>query len=93
MFDLSIEAKVVAGTWWGVMNTSEVSFQRTHIIHPRTRKGLDELTSKGYLTADFYDGGKRGVWRPTKKMKVHNPRIPVSFVKEHGFPITDESAA
>ena len=93
MHCLSKEAKVCVGAWWSVMMTGELKFQRPHIIHPRTRKGLDELVDKGFLTVEkFNDISDALVWKPTDKMrdKSQRPKVSMDFVKEHGFPITTE---
>lgn len=97
MSDLSIEAKVICGTWWGVIGNSEVVFQRPWIIHPRTRKGLDELVEKGFLTVEQQSAAL--VWKPTAKMHIERPAREIAlttagfsaFMRENSFPITDES--
>lgn len=93
MDDLSIEAKVCVGCWWNVMMVTELSFQRPWIITPRTRKGLDELVAKGYLTVEkFNKYNDKLVWKPTDKLRNEKPRVSREFMEQHGtFPITDEN--
>ncbi len=51
MTELSIEAKCMAGSIFSsILTTSELSFDRPWIIHPRARKGLDDLVATGLLT-------------------------------------------
>lgn len=89
--ELSIEARVVIGAFWGVMPTDELSFQRPHIIHPRTRKGLDELVEAGMLTVErFNKHSDTLVWKPTDKMKTDKPELDMEFLKENSFPVTTE---
>ena len=90
--ELSTEAKVVAGTFWGIMPTDELSFNRPHIIHPKTRKGLDDLVEAGLLTMEPLNDYKNPplVWKPTDKMKTDKPDTPLAFIKAHGFPVTTE---
>lgn len=86
--EFSTEEKCVIGCWWNIMMTTEVTFQRPHIIHPRMRKGLDELTDKGLLA--FEDRHGIAIWTPTDKMKTHKPRVSQKFLEENSFPITTE---
>lgn len=91
---LSVEAKVVAGCWWGVMMTDKVGFDRPWTIHPQTRKGLDDLAAAGYLTCEPRNRYPNCPldWKPTDKMRTERPRVSQAFLKEHStFPITDES--
>lgn len=90
---LSVEAKVLTGAWWGIMMTGEVTFDRPWIIHPSTRKGLNELVAAGYLTAAPLNRYKDcpWVWKPTDKMKAERPQVSMAFMKANGFPITDET--
>jgi hypothetical protein len=44
---LSVEARVVAATWWGPMALTALSFKRPWIITVPMRRALDELTEKG----------------------------------------------
>lgn len=91
--ELSVEAKVVAGVYWGVGGPfTEISFDRPWIIHPRMRKGLDELVDAGLLTVEkFNNVSDKLVWKPTPKMKTHGPKVTLAFIKAHSFPVTDES--
>ncbi|MDB5848252.1 MAG: hypothetical protein JWP29_2004 [Rhodoferax sp.] len=65
---LSKDAEGFAYSMWRIMSP-ELSFQRPHIIHPRTRAALDELTGAGLLTRT---DDKRGpmAWRPTDAMAI-----------------------
>lgn len=101
MTEFSDEAKVVCGAWWNVTMTDNLQFDRPWIIHPRTRKGLDELVDKGYLTSEPLNHYKDAplCFRPTKKMKSERPAKDFwetydemeAFLQENNFPITDES--
>ncbi len=89
--ELSTEAKVIIGAFWGIMPTSELSFARPHIIHPRARQGLDELVKTGMLTVEkFNKYSDKLVWKPTDKMKTNKPKVSKAFIKANSFPITTE---
>ena len=92
MKKLSTEAQVVSGTWWGTMHTDMLSFERPHIIHPSTRKGLDDLVKAGLLIMTPRNDSKDPPldWKPTHKMKTDRPKVSLDFIKEHGFPVTTE---
>lgn len=90
--DLSIEAKVVIGGFFSILMTTELSFKRPWVIHPRTRKGLDELVDNGYLTVEkFNKYADTLVWKPTDKMLKERPKISRKFMEENSFPVMDES--
>lgn len=86
--NLSTEAKVVSGTFWGVIPVTELTFQRPHIIHPSARKGLNDLTAAGLLV--FEDRHGIAIWRPTERMKASPPKVSQEFIKRNSFPITTE---
>ena len=90
---LSVEAKVLIGAFWGVMMTDKVQFDRPWIIHPRTRKGLDELVAGGYLTVETLNDHLDSpmLWRPTAKMVSSRPRVSRGFIEANTFPFTDET--
>ena len=85
MTDFSIEAQVLLGSLWKWNKRLELNFQRSHIINPKTRKGLDELTEKGFL--ELTELGTRATWTPTDKMK-DTPAIPRSLVEQNSFTLT-----
>lgn len=96
---LSTDAKVVIGAFFGILITSELTFNRPWIIAPRMRAALDELNTAGYLTAEPLNQMKHPpmVWRPTEKLKNtdRQERAAISrdedFMERNGFPITDET--
>lgn len=90
---LSPEAKVCIGAWWNTLLTERLTFHRPWIMTPRTRKGLDELVRKGFLTVGNLNRYSEAlVWKPTEKMIAQRPKISSAFMQEHGrHPITDES--
>lgn len=90
---LSPEAKTLVGAWWGVMMTTEVTFQRPWIIHPQARKGLDELVAAGYLSCEPLNQCENPPmgWKPTEKLKTEQPKVSRDFMKANSFPITDET--
>jgi len=91
MSDLSIEAKAMIGAFWTLLPLNELSFDRPWIIHPRSRKGLDELVDKGFLTVEkFNDHSERLVWKPTDKMGTDKPKVSLKFLKENSFPLTEQ---
>lgn len=92
MSDLSTEAKVVGATWWGgPMMLTELSFDRPWIIHPKTRKGLDDLVAAGLLTVEKFNRvSDKLVWKPTDKMKTSPPKASLAFLKANSFPVTTE---
>ncbi|MBK67981.1 MAG: hypothetical protein CMP22_07625 [Rickettsiales bacterium] len=81
--ELSIEAKVV----WGALfqfGTTHLTFNTPSKIHPRTKKGLDELVENKYLKfEDVY-----GVYE-YKRLDKDMPRISRKELKENSFPITE----
>ena len=91
MNNLSIEARVV-GTLFGMRGAlTELSFDRPWIIHPRARKGLDELVEAGLLTVEpFNSVSEKLVWRPTPRMRDDGPRESFEFLKANSFPMTRE---
>lgn len=93
MTKLSVEARIIAGTLWtGYMSHTELSFRRPHIIHPKTRKGLDELVEAGLLTMEKPDDHLDTLsWKPTPLMVTDGPKRPSeAFMKRHTFPLTTE---
>ena len=88
---LSIEAKVVCGGFWGIIRKNEVSFARPWVIHPRMRKGLDELVDAGYLTVKKPNNiSDTLVWRYTDKLLEEKPRVSMGFIEANNFPSTTE---
>lgn len=95
MTDFSVEARVVSGVYWhGSMFLEELSFERPWIIHPRLRRGLDELVEAGLLTIEKSNEvpGKL-VWRPTDRMKSEGPKASLALIKANGFLVTIEEQA
>lgn len=91
MAELSVEAKVVCGAFWGIMGMTEVSFERPHIITKKARKGLDDLVTAGLLTVEkFNQHSAKLVWKPTGKMKTNKPKVSHEYIKANTFPITSE---
>ena len=89
--ELSTEALVVCGAFWGVLPTSELSFERPHVIHPRTRKGLDDLVAAGFLTVERFNNiSDKLVWKPTERMKSERPKVSRAFMKDNSFPVTTD---
>lgn len=72
MSKISRDAEVVAYCLFGMPMSANhsVTFQRPHIIHPRTRAAFDELTAAGMLEPIPEAEIGRGTmgWRATKKM-------------------------
>lgn len=92
--DLSVEAQVVYGGMWmlPICENSEVTFQRPWVIHPRTRKGLDELVENGFLIVEPFNKISPALtWKPTAKMTAKRVQLPWKFLEENSFPVTDES--
>lgn len=91
--ELSIEARVAIGAWWDILLTDELRFERPWIITPETRKGLDELVTKGYLTVEGPTKRSPAIaWTPTDKMRNERPSITLKFMQQHGRrPVTDET--
>lgn len=89
---LSTEAKVMIGSMWSIIAAAQVRFDRPHIIHPRARKGLDDLVEAGYLTVETLNkmDGSPWIWKPTDKLKAERPRVPIDFIETNSFPITQE---
>ena len=94
MADLSIEARVMFGAHWGGPMTMKVTYRRAWVIHPKARKGLDDLVTAGYLTVSKTNDGDGLTWEPTSKVKTDRPDPPIDFdfMMKHGdFPMVDES--
>ena len=93
MTDFSIEAQVVAGAFWGrLMPCTALSFERPWIIHPKTRKGLDELVEAGLLTMERFNKiSDKLIWKPTSRMEAEGPKPSIAFMKGNGFPVTTEN--
>lgn len=91
----STEALVLIGAHWGFFPKSKLSFNRPHAIHPKAKKGLDELVAKGFLTATPRNNipGCPMDYEPTEKMKTDKPFVDFDFIKENGFPYTVEDRA
>lgn len=89
---LITEAKVLVGAWWGILPSSEVTFQRPHVIHPRTRQGLDALVAAGYLTVEPLNRHKDSplTWKPTAKLRSERPKVSRAFMEQNTFPIKIE---
>lgn len=90
--DLSIEAKVMAGTFWGPIYLTTLSFERPWILHPSARKGLDDLVEAGFLGMEPRNDLKDCPidWQPTLKMKMENPKVSQAFIIKNSFPLTTE---
>jgi len=92
MSDLSVEAQVVIGGFFSILITTELSFKRPWVIHPKMRKGLDDLVDAGYLTVEkFNKHSGTMIWRPTEKLKSENPKVSRAFMEQHSFPVMDET--
>jgi len=88
--ELSTEAKVVYGAQFS-FGLTELSFNRPHIIHPRMRRGLDDLVAAGLLTMEkFNEHSAKLLWKPTEKLKANRPTVSMKFIKANSFPITTE---
>ena len=84
---------MVAGCFWGMMMPrTELSFDRPWIIHPRTRKGLDELVEAGLLTVEKFDNphSDKLIWKPTPRMGTEGPKPSMAFMQANSFSITTE---
>ena len=92
--ELSTEAKVVAGTFWGRMYLTTLSFDRPWALTTQTRKGLDELVEAGFLTMTPRNNIKDCPldWEPTDKMKSERPGKNVSydFICKNSFSMTTD---
>ena len=89
---LSVEAKVLVGGWCGVRGATmitQIAFRWPETIHPRTRKGLDDLVAAGYLTVKSTENGSVA-WTPTALLVSERPRVPAAFLKSNHFPTTIE---
>ena len=87
--DLSQDARTIAAGFWsldGVM--TELTFARAHIIHPRARAALDELTAAGFL---FRRDKRKGsaTWKPTSTMHPFARTLPRPTDAD-SFPMTRE---
>lgn len=90
--EVSRDAQVVAYGLFLTGRPQSLSFKRPHIIHPRTKAALDELTEGGFLERmDHHDAA---MWRATEKLGMPmrdfpNLKIKVP-TKADSFPITTE---
>lgn len=89
--ELSRDAQIVAAGLFGLGSKASVSFQRPHIIHPRTRAAIEELKAAGMiedLPAHKLARGAEG-WRGTEKIGF--PLADFKKMEEsESFPITTE---
>ena len=93
MVKLSNEARVLAATFWrGYLSHTNLSFVDPSIIHPKTRKGLNDLVKAGLLTFDKPNENQaKLVWTPTPKMATDGPKLPTwAFMQKHTFPLTKD---
>ncbi len=89
--ELSIEAKCVAGSIFCAVPTDELSFERPWIIHPRTRKGLDDLVAAGLLIMRTWNPySAKVLWTQTDKLRENPLNISMAFLKANSFPLTTE---
>ena len=87
---LSLEAKVIAASFFQILPNNKLSFNRPWAIHPKARKGLTDLVETGYLieTPRNHIENCPVDFNPTTKMKTL-PRVSREWLEEHGdFPMT-----
>lgn len=88
---LSRDAQIVAYCMFGFGEKAELTFNRPHIIHPRTQTALDEMVKAGMLVpmdAATLPPGALG-WKATALMGNPMEDFPAPK-KGEGFPITTE---
>lgn len=88
---LSRDAEIVANALFPTGAPCELIFNRPHIIHPRTRAALDELTQAGMLApidAKTLASGAMG-WQATAKMGFPIRDLK-RVTKAESFPVTTE---
>ena len=88
---LSRDAETVAHALFPTGAPCQLIFNRPHIIHPRTRAALNELTQAGMLAAvDAKELAKGAMgWQATAKMgfPIRDLKRPT---KAESFPVTTE---
>lgn len=93
--DVSRDAQVVAYCLFLMGRPTQVTFNRPHIIHPRTRAALDELASAGLLEVMDTSKLPRGAmgWQAVKGLRpmldFKEQGIP-AITKDESFPVTTE---
>lgn len=65
--ELTDDAVAIAASCWKMIERNTMTFGRPHLIHPRMRAALDELTKAGLLTAEADARGPM-TWSPTPAM-------------------------
>ncbi len=84
--DLSNDARMVAYALFSFGEKAKVNFDRAHVIHPRTRAGLDELAEHGFIVPLVAHTGA-AAWKGTENLG--RPMFDVENPKElDSFPIT-----
>lgn len=87
MAELSRDAEIVALCWFSIGGQTRLKFHRPHIIHPRMRAALDELTTAGILAREDDPRGPKE-WTPAIDMKFCRKfKAPA---KDESFPMTIE---
>lgn len=88
---LSRDAEIVAYALFLTGAPCQLIFNRPHIIHPRTRAALDELTQAGMLAAVDAKALTKGAmgWQATAEMgfPIRDLKPPT---KAESFPVTTE---
>ena len=85
------DTEVIAYCYFGPMAQVSLRFQRPHIIHPRMRASLDELTAAGWL--ERIDDRRGPI---TWKLKIEFASLAGKFAapkKGESFPMTLEGSS
>lgn len=88
---LSRDAQIVAISLFGFGPRASVSFRRPHIIHPRTKAGIDELKAANLIEEIDPDELPRGAQGWRGKEELGFPMIDFKKPEESEcFPLTNE---